>query len=294
MSVVDILLSTYNGQEWIDEQIRSIFAQDYPDWRLLIRDDGSTDQTVEKLLAWKKRFPDRISLYLEENIGIVGSFNRLLSLSEAHYIAFADQDDSFKPDKLSKLMSLMESDQPLLIHHDLEVVDATLKQLHPSFWAKMRLNLSPNLSRLLVQNSVTGCACLFNRALLNIAAPIPQEAAMHDHWIALSAAAFGKIRALQEPLTLYRQHGRNQIGAQSPYSFKRLFNYKKSLRRMELQAAQFLRRYESSLSQSQQSTLKALLTLPHVGPLARARLILKERLYKSGFLRNILFALLPR
>lgn len=289
---VDILMSTYNGQEWIDEQIDSILSQTYTDWHLHIRDDGSLDGTKEKLLSWKKRHQDKITLHLEENIGTILSFSRLMALSKAPFIAFADQDDRFHPEKLSKLITLAapHKDKPLLVHHDLQVVDSNLHEIHPSFVSMMGFNIKDHsFSRLLVQNVVTGCACLITRPL---AVAIPPEAVMHDHWLALMAAAFGRILYINEPLTQYRQHGKNQIGAKSPYSLSRLKKYAQSLHRLYRQAYTF--QAANKLSPPHQKTIEALLSLPNHSFTKRALLIRRHHLYKSGLIRNILFLLMAR
>jgi glycosyltransferase involved in cell wall biosynthesis len=282
-------MSTYNGQEWVDEQITSIINQDYTDWHLHIRDDGSTDNTKEILIKRQKQHPERITLYLEENMGVIESFNRLLSFSSAPYIAFSDQDDLFKSDKILKMVEKMQPFKPQLVHHDLRVVDQSLKEIHPSFWKKIHLKTYADLSRLLVQNVVTGCACLFNRPLLELATPLPKECMMHDHWMALVAAAFGQITAIDEPLTLYRQHGNNQIGAASLYSLKRLRS--NSTKLVGKQAKALLDRYEKQLSHQQIKTIKTVCELPTMGFIKRACAIQKEKLYKSGLLRNLLFLL---
>lgn len=284
---VDILMSTYNGEDWIDEQIGSILSQTYTDWHLHIRDDGSLDSTSEKLLSWQELYPDKITLYLEQNIGTILSFSRLMALSKAPFIAFADQDDLFHPEKLSKLIELAapHKDKPLLVHHDLKVVDRNLAEIHPSFVAMMGFNVKDHsFSRLLVQNVVTGCACLITRPL---AVAIPPEAVMHDHWLALMAAAYGRILYLDEPLTHYRQHGKNQLGAASPYSLSRLKKYTQSLHRLYCQAQKF--QSVNTLSPPHKATIDTFLSLPTQSLFKRALLIRQQQLYKAGAIRNIVF-----
>jgi hypothetical protein len=103
---------------------------------------------------------------------------------------------------------------PALWHHDLRVVDGDLKTIHPSFWAYMKLEIQSNaLTDLLSRNSVTGAACMANRPLLTQAIPFPDDAVMHDWWLALIAATCGTITAVPQALVYYRQHGANTIGA---------------------------------------------------------------------------------
>ncbi len=109
------------------------------------------------------------------------------------------------------------SGAPILAHTDLVVVDENLQAIAPSFWSYSNLNpyCGSRLNRLLIQNVVTGSATMVNGALARLASPIPQEAVLHDWWLALIASALGRIEAIPERTVLYRQHGRNCLGATS-------------------------------------------------------------------------------
>jgi len=224
---VCILLGSYNGALYLGEQIQSIVDQTYRNWELLIRDDGSSDETCSIIDSYSM-LDDRIQVVTDGdgNLGACGNFSRLLEFALAQgyeYYAFADQDDVWLPEKLSMMlesMKLEESampEQPLLVHSDMEVVDSSLKTINSSF---MRYQGVANedhdpLRVLLVQNYVTGCATLINRALAEMAIPFPKEVLMHDWWLALCAALFGQIIYIDRPLLKYRQHNSNEIGAQS-------------------------------------------------------------------------------
>jgi glycosyltransferase involved in cell wall biosynthesis len=222
---VAIVLATYNGGRYLDEQIRSLQAQDVADWRLLVRDDGSTDDTPYRLRRFASE-DSRISvLGTDRRLGVVRNFGELLRqahLDGAEYVFLCDQDDVWRPDKLRRSLSLMsrlEAEHghgvPLLVHSDLEVVDLELRQVHPSFleFQGIRHEERDPLQVLLAQNFVTGCASLLNRALLEFALPIPDACIMHDWWLAQCAAARGALGFLPEPTIRYRQHAANQIGA---------------------------------------------------------------------------------
>ena len=140
----------------------------------------------------------------------------------AEYVFCADQDDVWAPHKLQTMLRALQAAEgpqrsAALVHHDLEVVDAALVTRASSFWAYMGLSPAEeaNPQRLLSRNEVTGCALACNRALLELALPIPDRAIMHDWWLALCAAYCGALRALPERLVSYRQHGANAIGAKS-------------------------------------------------------------------------------
>lgn len=227
---VAVLLATYNGEAFVREQIESIRAQTWRDWSLLIRDDGSSDGTQGVLAAMAAQ-DDRIRLLpktsADQGRGVIGNFSRLMQVAAADdvaYAMFADQDDVWLPNKIELLMDEMRraesevgADTPLLVHSDLEVVDDRLERLSPSFlrFQGIRHENDAPLRVLLPQNFVTGCATLFNRALLDLALPVPSDVVMHDWWLALLAAAAGEIRFVGVPTVRYRQHGNNQVGAKS-------------------------------------------------------------------------------
>lgn len=222
---VVVVLATYNGAPYVEEQIESLRAQDLAGWRLLVRDDGSTDGTRERVEALARR-DARIQL-LEGGgrLGVVGNFGALLRRARddgAQYVFPCDQDDVWVPGKMSRLLAEMARLEaahgrgaPLLVHSDLRVVDEALSPLRASFLRHQGIAHEERepLRVLLVQNFVTGCASLLNRPLLDFALPLPPECIVHDWWLAQCAAASGRIGFLPEATVLYRQHGWNQIGA---------------------------------------------------------------------------------
>lgn len=221
---VDILLATWNGERYLAQQIDSILAQTYPHWRLVIRDDGSTDRTLDIVRRYISENPDRMALMedREPGLGACGNFARLMGHADADYVMFSDQDDVWLPHKTERLLEAIRrleeqhgQEIPLLVHSDLKVVGADLGEWHPSFMKYQALDsrFGRSLNRLLIQNVVTGCASLCNKRLIELARPVPEAARMHDWWLALVAAALGKIGFVDEPTVLYRQHDSNTLGA---------------------------------------------------------------------------------
>ena len=202
---IAIVLASYNGAKYIEDQIRSIQAQSIESWSLFIRDDGSSDDTMAKVTALLG--DDHRAILVRDNLGTLGpikNFSELMRLAledGADYIFLADQDDVWHPEKLrifidemGRLEGVAGKELPLLVHSDLDVVNDSIETIHPSFMKYMRL--APNQSAIrvfLCQNIVTGCVCMVNRALLNLALPVPQEVLMHDWWLALLASACGRI-----------------------------------------------------------------------------------------------------
>ena len=308
---VDVLMATYNGARFLDQQIRSIQRQSHRNFRLLVRDDGSSDDTPALLREYRGRRPEQIVLieHLSERLGPAGSFSALLQQSHADYVMFCDQDDVWLPDRIERTLRRMKQierrhgpRQPILVHTDLVVADESLLTLGDSFWKYQRLDPSGGgtLNRLLVQNVVTGCACMLNRALVHKAVPIPPEARMHDWWVALVAAAFGRVEHLPEATVIYRQHGSNTLGAKrwgAGHVIRRALGFftanglAQSLRSTQRQAGAFLDRFGPELPPQQREAVRAYARIGQFGALQRRLLLLRHGIHKSGWIRDLgLFA----
>lgn len=273
--MIDILLATYRPDaEWVHAQIDSIRAQTDVGVNLICREDV-------------------------EGLGARENFSALLGESTADYVAFADQDDVWRPDKLAKcLAKLLELESqygretPLLVFCDGYVTDETLKQCPGTVISRQKVNVAKGLafSRLLMQNFIPGNAMLFNAALREKAGPVPEEAIMHDSWLALVAAAFGHIAFVNEPLYCYRQHGVNALGATTAdarHAVRRgregAGAFRKRLQTNVLQAHAFVERFGSESP----AGARALAQLYEMSFFQRRRAVLKNRLFKQGLLRNL-------
>lgn len=301
---VEIAIATFNGERYLSDQIKSILSQDYSDWRLLIRDDGSTDATHKILQTFLLQEPSRLQWInpLESlNIGIVCNFNKLLEYSSSNYTFLCDQDDVWLPSKIKdslQIIKKMESqwgfETPILVHSDLRVVTAELQLSHSSFWRSHNLDPTRNsLRNLLVRNNITGCTVVINKALRKLALPFPNSIFMHDWWLALVAAAFGKIAWLSKPTILYRQHQNNQVGAQSQklrYFVTRLQQPQKIreyYRKTQKQAQEFLDRYGSQLSEQDKEMVSAYCECEDLAFCAKRQLLIRHKLFDMGLARNL-------
>jgi glycosyltransferase involved in cell wall biosynthesis len=273
---IEILLATYNGECFLREQIDSILAQDYTNLRILARDDGSSDGTPAILEQYKRQFPTRFHV-MPTGKGTghpKWNFLRLLQASTAGYVCFADQDDVWLPQKLTWTMQSMKqleakhgASLPLLTFTDLRIVDEHLKIQHESYWKLHHLNPrnANHFARLLGQNVVTGSTAMLNRPLIELASRMPEEAGMHDNWVALLAAAFGASVAVSAPTVLYRQHDNNVLGAgeaQNQIQMPRLrshCNRRKRWKLLERQAQGILRVHGAELPSSKRKTIEAFL-----------------------------------
>jgi len=183
---------------------------------------------------------------------------------------------------------------PLLVHSDLAVCDANMRLIAPSLWKFQRLNPQvDDFSRLLVQNNVTGCTVLINRALADLAFPIPREAVMHDWWLALVASAAGKIGFVPRPLVRYRQHGANQIGAVSGSflgAIRRLkrIDPKASLRLGQRQARAFYDRFNGvSGMEHAVDIAKKYADISQNNYLSRISILYRNNIFAQNYIRNI-------
>ncbi|MGE5329787.1 MAG: glycosyltransferase family 2 protein [Deltaproteobacteria bacterium] len=298
---IDILLSTYNGEKFIREQLDSLLGQTFQDWRLLIRDDGSLDATIEIIQEYSKRYPEKIVFINDQDkhLGACFSFARLLELSDAEYMMFCDQDDVWLDNKieitLAKMLEMEKAyfDKPILVHTDLKVADQNLKVSSDSIWRYQKLNPErQSLNYMLVENNVTGCTVLINKKLKELVMPFSKEAIIHDWWLALVASALGKIGYVKQPTILYRQHGRNEIGAKK-YSLKyfiKKFENKNKMTNLFYnifkQSKALEEVYGSLMEESERKTAQRFSTLLEQSRLARIRTIIKYRFTKNGVLRN--------
>ncbi|MBI5643843.1 MAG: glycosyltransferase family 2 protein [Deltaproteobacteria bacterium] len=299
---VDILLSVYNSGLYIKELIDSLFRQTYEDWRLIIRDDCSTDNTVDIINGYLSLYSEKVIL-VKNNEGRLGSchgFARLLSESTAPYIMFCDQDDKWLPEKVEKTLAAMEglekkyAGKPLLVHTDMMVADRRLNVISDSFWRYQHINPElKTLNRLLVLNNVTGCTMMVNSALRELSTPVAPEALMHDWWLALVASAFGHIEYLREPTMLYRQHGGNEAGA-ARYSLRYFIARAKNLdksaalaRRIVAQAGAFFFAYGDRLAGPDRDAAQGLSTLLEKPRAARLATLLRYGLRGYGLARSL-------
>lgn len=216
---VNILLSTYNGERFLAEQIKSIQEQTYSDWSLLIRDDGSKDQTREIIQNFVSQ-DERIRFINADevvNLGVIKSFYTLLHYEEADYYFFSDQDDIWLPDKLQTSLDQAQhysNQEPLMIYMDLKVVNQDLEVMTESMIRTQSHHANTELVQELTENTVTGGVSMINHALAKLWTQT-DDIIMHDWYLALLATAFGKLVYIDQAGELYRQHTDNVLGART-------------------------------------------------------------------------------
>ncbi|MBR2824477.1 MAG: glycosyltransferase family 2 protein [Clostridia bacterium] len=228
----EILLAAYNGAGYLPELLSSLAEQTDPSFTVRYQDDGSTDGTAELLADWAER-DRRFRAGREQgrHLGAKGNFLSLLRQSEGDLVFLCDQDDIWTPEKVETLIGVyrdaaerLPEGTPVLVHSDAVVVDADDRVLAESFFRLQGWDQEAvTLNRLLVQNNVTGCTALLNRPLVDLAVRFaqPERMFMHDWFIALTAASFGRVFFCPLQLTRYRQHGGNVLGASRESLYRR-------------------------------------------------------------------------
>jgi glycosyltransferase involved in cell wall biosynthesis len=221
--LVDILMSVHNGEKFLVEQLESLVSQTHKNWRLVVRDDNSTDSSVRVLNEYLNCYPEKI-VFVSDRRGQLGAcqgFAQVVQHSSADYMMFCDQDDVWLPTKVeSSLAEILKLERlnpgmPIAVYTDLIVVDEELKVLAESFWRYQQIDPQNNsLGSLMLANVATGCTMILNRPLKELAVPVPSEAIIHDWWFSLVCSVYGKLSFLSDRTVLYRQHGKNEVGAQ--------------------------------------------------------------------------------
>lgn len=295
---VHILMATYNGQAFLAEQIRSIQNQTFTDWKLLIRDDGSSDQTrqiIADFVAQDSRI-HFVNLDNTENLGVVKSFYSLLKQEKADFYFFSDQDDVWLPKKLELCLETVQAydqDQPLLVYTDLSVVDDKLNLLHQSMIRTQSHHANTSLRQELTENTVTGGTMMINHALAEKWTQT-DNLLMHDWYLALLASSLGQLVYLDVPTELYRQHSNNVLGART-WS-KRLENWLRPHRlvakywwliKASQKQAEFL--LQQDLSQEDRGLVLAYVTLLDQPLLQRIKSLHRYKLAKNRWFHTLVF-----
>lgn len=259
MEKVIVLLSTYNGEKYIEEQIKSLLNQVDVDVHILIRDDGSKDGTLNIV---EKMNDGRIEIYSGENLKPAKSFLQLVKMAgDSEYYAFCDQDDVWDDNKLITAVNMMkdqDSNKPILYMSTYDVVDSDLNFL---FKRNMEFDIPFKLQTTIMERSPSGCTMVFNKNLKQlIEQSNPKNLRMHDFWTLMVAEAFHAMIITDDNSRLkYRQHENNVVGLGTPWrvKIKRLIFsmlYEKNER--QKQAVSLLQEYESILPEDSKQILE--------------------------------------
>ena len=296
---IAILMATYNGEKYICQQIDSILSQTCKDWELYIHDDGSTDNTIAVVESYVEKYPNKIHLIDGKSTGGAKyNFFYMFGQVEAPYYMTCDQDDVWLDKKIEltydKMLTIEnKADVPCLVYTELRVVDSELNTIADTMSGYQSLDCHKRtINQFILQNSVTGCTMMVNRALRDKMLRITDidNTIMHDWWAALVAAQFGKTAFIEEPTILYRQHGDNSLGAlginKLSYIVRRVWQKKQiqeSMRLGRLQAREFAKTYNLPAD----SLAVRYAALEGKSRRVRQRFYKENDMYKTGTMRRL-------
>lgn len=202
--MISVCMATFNGEEYIQEQLKSILKQLTSDDEVIISDDGSSDRTLEIISNFND---NRITIVKSEEKGNpTFNFENAIRNSSGDIIFLADQDDVWLNNKVS-VMSQLITDGADLVLSNCKVVDDSLHVINNSYFSFLH-NKGDLISNLL-QNRFIGCCMAFRSSIRNMVIPFPVNIPAHDWWIGLVALKKGRVVFCSEPLMLYRRHGNN-------------------------------------------------------------------------------------
>lgn len=304
--MVNIIMCTYNGGKYIEEQLQSIVDNTENDWKIFVFDDQSTDNTLEIIYQFEKIYPDKITVNIN-NIrkgAIVNFLSSIydigLKMKDNDFIMLCDQDDIWNPNKIQKtkngmneLISVYGNNMPLLVCTDVTVVDDRMNTINDSFRRMNHYSIKRlDFSHLIMENKVQGCTTMINKSMALMLSRMPDRVVMHDGWMAFVASAFGKIKYIDEPTMKYRQHGSNVQGSLGykedlKSKFANLGGQRQIVMNTTGQITEFIEIYGQKLPQSILAAAKAFATLRQQNFFVRRYHLIKYHMWKSGILRNM-------
>lgn len=300
--MVEVLLATYNGEKYLRKQLDSILGQDYRDFTVTIRDDGSTDGTAEIIEMYLEMYPNKVKLYksTSEYKSAISNFSELMKQAKGDYIAFCDQDDIWESSKITKEINAMiraesaaGSRAPVLVHSDLAVVDEMLNPIAPSYMSYA--NIQPekfSIKRALAESCVKSSTVLINGSMLTMCKNVPDNAISIDWWLTINAAAFAKTVYIKESLVKYRQHKGSFVGARPGKSIKLLQNtelireMKFDTQKSYYQAREFIEKNPKGLSQDKLDIITKYGNMVDVNPFVRGVKVLAGGYTKKGIVKS--------
>lgn len=292
MEIVQVLMSTYNGEKYIREQLDSILKQTYPFVEILIRDDGSSDGTISILKEYSDRY-ENVTYYQGNNVGVIQSFLQLLRDSDdsAEYFSFADQDDVWLPEKIERAVEKLKGrncDLPLLYCSDQYVTDEKLNIIKID-----EKKARPSFGNALVQNICTGCTAVMNHALRELVNQTkPVNIVMHDWWFYILASLKGEVIYDDTPHMYYRQHGSNEWGAKTgkwtvlKYRLKQLTKKRGYIYRQNDEISKIIKGTDDSKNE----LLKLVQNSEH-GMIGKIKLIFNKDVYRTNKENDLVYRL---
>lgn len=300
--MVDILLATYNGELFIKEQLESLINQTYKDIRIIIRDDGSIDNTINIIESYARKYSSFITVIKDDKKcgSAESNFMEILKYAQSDYAMFCDQDDVWLPEKVELTLNKMieiestEGDKPILVFSTYKIVDSDLNPIYMDEKNNQIAAYNLEFNRLLVQNYVTGCLIMMNKKLYKLLGEYEHGIMMHDWWAALVASSLGVIYHIKDITMLYRQHANNVVGAvnikSTKYRISKLFDKRSRFSHLlYLKQALILKsRYYHTMDCKNKTILDKFISIfNYKNKIKRIIMLLYGRYTKSDFVRVI-------
>lgn len=281
-------MSTYNGERFLSEQIGSLLHQSWKNLEILIRDDGSKDRTPDILKEYSAEY-NNIRIFIEENLGVSGSFFELLRKSDADYVAFCDQDDIWEEGKIEAAVRKLEAESgPALYCSNKILVDSNGNPMEKQD-TRVR---TPGFGNAVVECICTGCTTVMNREMAEIIkTKLPEHAILHDWWCYLAASYEGKVIFDENAYIKYRQHEDNVVGARAGFWGEvrsKAAYLRKSRGRLERQLADFARLYHGD--QKKDMLVQKVLAARHFP--GRIKILWNREIYRQSRLDEIIMRIL--
>lgn len=216
MKKISVAMCTYNGEKFIKEQINSLLSQTMLPNEIIICDDNSSDKTIDIIEEIKKTSNVDIKVHVNKpNLGVFKNFEKAISLCTGNIIFTCDQDDVWKDTKIEKMVNAFESDTSVVYCNAAVVLNDENHYLYPLWQPKDiddKENGTSSFNSLVYRGtSIAGCCMAFRKEFYERIKPFPDNI-YHDDWLITCAVILGKIKAVNEELIYYRQHGNNAVG----------------------------------------------------------------------------------
>ena len=293
MQKVTVLLSTYNGEKFISEQIESLLAQQGVDVRILIRDDGSADSTLQIIESFRSAHPDLIQVKSGPHKGFSGSFYSLVcEAGDSDYYAFCDQDDVWLPDRLKTAVSMIDSDSPVpeMYFSNATLTDSELKPVKPLY---DDFSFPPLKSMRMTDNPSVGCTIVFNKMARDYFIMADESKIIyHDFWMYLICSYLGRVIYDDRCSILYRQHKDNVMGRldKKKVWINRIKKMKHKLHLREYAVSELSRLFGDRIDPSETDKLNILANYRQ-NPASRMRLLFHKEIVGPTANKNFWFKL---
>lgn len=305
--MIHIIMCTYNGEKYVQEQIDSILNNTETDWVLYISDDGSTDKTYDLASEYAKDYPEKIILTTHKNTAdpSIHFLEKVRDISTRmqsdDHIMLCDQDDIWYSNKIQRTLQCMNclatkssNEIPLLVCTDVEVVNEKKELIAASYRKMNHYNIKKlDAGHLLMEHKAQGCTIMINKVLADMVKELPQTVTGHDVWLEMIAVTMGKVGYLDESTMAYRRHSEQYTVGEMGYwniLFKQLKNIKNQkyiVYGLTPQAQTFLEIYGLELDYKCRKLVEAYATLEQQGFWQKRLSIIKYHMWKTGIIKNI-------